>query len=1681
MRKPARLFPVKVAVVAAEVSETNLFRPAYDYTNGLWLEITDWTNAALLTLHGTEEGQSYEILVETNLNQTSWDLEQTIFGPAGTNVFSTIASRNGRESMFFTLKAPSMSRVETPFFDPAPGSYVSSQTVRVFDATTDATIYYTTNGAIPTTNDAVIASGESMTVFNTAQFKAKAWKSGMLPSSVGEGGYTFYLPAPSLNPAGGVYGVGQAVSIYGAPSGATIHYTTNGDEPTISSPEIANNDSLTLSSSITLKAKMFKSGQESGVSTAVYQIQMPPANDDLANAQIISGKSGSVPGTLIGATTESAEESFYSDNYYGLSVGQSVWYEWTSPTNGTVLLDFLGSEYTPLPFIFEGTNWNNFLVLHDTVFTPVTRTISFPVTAATTYEFAVQPNYYDDLTIYSGNFVLNWTMESQVATPTFSPEGGTYNTNQFVSIGCTTPTASIHYTLNGNDPTEGDPVVLSGQEIEIDSSYTLKAKAWREGLTASSVKSSSYTIDTNETNITLVVSKPQFVPASTNFVSNVVVTVTCSTPGAEIHYTTNGSEPTESDSTIASGSTITLNGSQVLKSKAWNSGMNASSIQTATYAKNGEDNDFDSIPDEWELAHGSSVFGADDLATSNEPFAHGLNNLQVFENQSILISDNYSTMNDGVSDWWKVKYGISINDPSGSDARGANGMTMAQNFKGGFNPLNANQRSGTMPKVHFRIVHGPENNVFLKVDTILPNVTKYELYFYLSHSDAIDLPPAFANGRVNMVEFTPSPENPDNIFQIPTNVVVGENSIYQFFLKAIDKDGRESEFRLVPVGSVSLTSFHDFAYQNLTNHIAMNEEKMKWQMRFRMAPPPAILPHSSEFEYDFYDSYTYAPQEEDLWFEADFSELLYPNPLNPEWMNIGRFNGFFWGISDEDDPTIYNLGIDLAGYGFSTNSSGGHNFARLASGKTNYYGLQYLGFTIQSLVDSTEVVVTPGNDADITGLQSDYRVFSDVEQPAFLPTEYYFGGSFWGDYIDAAPPSTEYPYGQGQTNPLMVASVGSTYTLQAWSKLAIYPPGSGTPVPDRYGYIEQYWDKAYLCDPATGDVPRTGEDNVGGKKKINTATAIQTGLLSPFGEFTPTKPGKVILTTQPDSNGLYGECVVYVIDMKVDSNHDGVMDDLDFTSQDRPFTFWVNNDIDRGHTVDVTDFEEDDLSEGVADWSYQTNGNYAIPCKRDLEDYARLSIAGLSNLVSALPAGYSVKLLCRTNSGAAIRVFKAAESDGGTNYLFDDTVAESQIDYADNPCYGNVGAYQNIDLIDAFGTNTPTDHFIFCGAGRGLDELVVQVSDENGNVVGEDSVFLKLKDIKEMYERWSVGDNGDVAPLTTAQIVSDPGLGSYQYNQDQIQQANTPYILFVHGWNMPTVEKDHFAETAYKRLYWQSYSGRFGVFHWPTYYAFPFGEFSSQAFDPRNYDNSESNAWTSATGLLKKLSELNAQYPNQVYLAAHSMGNVVAGEAMRLATNQVVNTYVALQGAVPSHTYDPNTPERPLTSFHLDWDSGTPNCYASYWTNDTPCYFHDTAGAGTYVNFYNTNDWALRLLWTLDQDSKPDDALTGYPGYHYSTSSGFYKITGASTNNLHILNFPTDTYEIFSFCDEARCQAIGRQRDVGGKFEDNQVGLDAAPYSFGEEHKYHSGQFRSNNQNRWQFWDAVLGNFGIQK
>ena len=93
---------------------------------------------------------------------------------------------------------------------------------------------------------------------------------------------------------------------------------------------------------------------------------------------------------------------------------------------------------------------------------------------------------------YSGG--SNPPVAQTVATPTFSPDEGTYTETQSVSISCATDGATLRYTLDGTDPTENSATYST--PLDINETTTVKAKAWKDGFDPSEVASAMYTIET---------------------------------------------------------------------------------------------------------------------------------------------------------------------------------------------------------------------------------------------------------------------------------------------------------------------------------------------------------------------------------------------------------------------------------------------------------------------------------------------------------------------------------------------------------------------------------------------------------------------------------------------------------------------------------------------------------------------------------------------------------------------------------------------------------------------------------------------------------------------------------------------------------------------------------------------------------------------------------------------------------------------------------------------------------------------------------------------------------------------------------------------------------------------------------------------------------------------------------
>lgn len=390
---------------------------------------------------------------------------------------------------------------------------------------------------------------------------------------------------------------------------------------------------------------------------------------------------------------------------------------------------------------------------------------------------------------------------------------------------------------------------------------------------------------------------------------------------------------------------------------------------------------------------------------------------------------------------------------------------------------------------------------------------------------------------------------------------------------------------------------------------------------------------------------------------------------------------------------------------------------------------------------------------------------------------------------------------------------------------------------------------------------------------------------------------------------------------------------------------------------------------------------------------------------------------------------------------------------------------------------------------NGTGGLNLTIADASGNVLAQAPAYIQVQDIKQMYERWTVGEEPSQAPKSVADKTVDGVTTAFQYTPPQ--DTNTPYILFVHGWNMETWEKDRFAESAFKRLYWQGYKGRFGSFRWPTDYGFT-GTDINALIQSHNFDNSEFSAWQSAVGLTNLLIKLKTQYPGHVYLLAHSLGNVVAGEALRLAgTNQVVNTYVASHAAIPAHVYDASvtTPyllafiyNNPLVPDYLEpsgfnYGPNTPNIYGNRLATNS-------AAVGRKISFYNINDFALaQPRWGYDQITKPDTFIGGH--YYYTGSTNnvapwnhfeFVFYSGGTPTSFDIVNSLQDRYTVMAYAAESRSTAVGATPGITNLVNLNLTTVwptDTSGHSYAD-HFWHSAEFRGDCWQEWNYWQTLL-------
>jgi endoglucanase len=223
-------------------------------------------------------------------------------------------------------------------------------------------------------------------------------------------------------------------------------------------------------------------------------------------------------------------------------------YDWPMPrgTNGAPLTNEIIVYYAPYFRTLDGSGGQTavrFLANRNALFTN-----GYP-----TQPQLFDTNFFDADYAYTNRFAPSM---SSADAPTFTPNGGTYTNSISVTLASTTPGATIYYTTNGTAPTTSSPSVPSGGSATLAQPFSnnVRAFAAAAGYADSGVSTSAVFAVVAMP----VAGAPSFNPNGGTYTSSVQVALASTTTGVQVHYTTDGSQPTTNSPSVTNQAHITL-------------------------------------------------------------------------------------------------------------------------------------------------------------------------------------------------------------------------------------------------------------------------------------------------------------------------------------------------------------------------------------------------------------------------------------------------------------------------------------------------------------------------------------------------------------------------------------------------------------------------------------------------------------------------------------------------------------------------------------------------------------------------------------------------------------------------------------------------------------------------------------------------------------------------------------------------------------------------------------------------------------------------------------------------------------------------------------------------------------------------------------------------------------------
>jgi hypothetical protein len=543
-------------------------------------------------------------------------------------------------------------KVGKPVFSSPSGTHTAAFTVTISTATSGAKIYYTTNGATPTSTTGQEYTTSGVTIPTSLTLQARAFKSGFDDSDVETAAYVISSPA--------------TLKIT-TPNGGSSAYLYNGDQlqlnAYINGSTTATNNLVTWTSSDLSRVTVSSSGLCTAVSTAfaygayvtatlnsnpsissrvyftlwglsterMYQVEPSPAVDNVKfhwRATNQATYSFNIQYIYLGTDPGNLQTGCTITNYSGAMISLMD----GQPNNPVQLPGFYDTTVVPYSVLpLSGTH----------CYLPLDKVYGYmsndSVSEAPNFDrvlylpIRAQSGFSGEVTIFrkvgeTAPYVnyATWTIPVRANAPTAAPAGGTYDSSRLVSLSSTTANALIRYTLDGTTPPSSTDTLYTGP-ITIAQSKTLKAVAYMDGTSDATTSA----VTTEVFGIRSV--PPTILPAAGLYSSARSVTLSTTTAGATIYYTLNGVDPTPTTGTRYN-TAITVSSNTTVKAITSATGYADSAVASATYT-------FDLLTADLvvpSIPVGSTTFRASNSITAGTNVTASSTSMATFESGSFV-------------------------------------------------------------------------------------------------------------------------------------------------------------------------------------------------------------------------------------------------------------------------------------------------------------------------------------------------------------------------------------------------------------------------------------------------------------------------------------------------------------------------------------------------------------------------------------------------------------------------------------------------------------------------------------------------------------------------------------------------------------------------------------------------------------------------------------------------------------------------------------------------------------------------------------------------------------------------------------------------------------------------------------------------------------------------------------